>query len=144
PIIFLNYTESIEYLKSKLPGDLRYRQLVGGMSRKMRDEQLADFQSNKVQMFITQLDAGSASIDLHDVHGGHPRVTFISPSYNADKLVQALGRTPRNGGKSDCLQYIVFVDDPVEKRAAQLVQAKLNNMALLNDGDLSGVVRLEK
>ncbi len=141
-VVFLNYTASIAAFKSMLPKDTWYREIVGGMGQKNRDEAIAAFQANKVRLIIVQIAAGSASIDLHDVHGGHPRVSIISPSYSPRELIQAMGRIDRNG-QSDCVQYIVFSSDDVDKRAARLVQGKLNNIALLNDGDLRGVVQLE-
>lgn len=141
-VVFFNYTASIAAFKSMLPKDTWYREIVGGMGAKNRDAAIEAFQSNKVRLIIVQIAAGSASIDLHDVHGGHPRASIINPSYSPRELQQALGRIDRDG-ETDCVQYIVFSSDDVDKRAAKLVQAKLNNIALLNDGDLQGVVKLD-
>jgi hypothetical protein len=129
---------------SQMPKDLRYRKMVGGLSKKDRDQRVADFQSNKAQLFVAQLQAGSASIDLHDLQGDHPRVTYICPNYDAIKLIQALGRAPRNGGKSNVLQNIVFLSTKIEKHLAKNVQAKLNNISLINDGDLTDVVQVKE
>jgi hypothetical protein len=144
PIVFLNYTPSIDAFMSQMPKDLRYRKMVGGLSKKDRDQRVADFQSNKAQLFVAQLQAGSASIDLHDLQGDHPRVTYICPNYDAIKLIQALGRAPRNGGKSNVLQNIVFLSTKIEKHLAKNVQAKLNNISLINDGDLTDVVQVKE
>jgi hypothetical protein len=134
--IFLQFSGSILAMEKLIAKDkeARWRKYVGGMTRKKRDEVIKEFNENKIPILILQGDAGSASIDLHDT---------ISPGYSAIKLIQALGRMDRNGAKSDILQYIVFSSDPVELRAAKLVQGKLNCISLLNDGDLQGVLHLD-
>lgn len=143
PVVFLNYAGSIEFFEELLNADkLKYRKLIGGMSKKQRDLQVGDFQANKVPFFLAQMDAGSEGIDLHDLLGGHPRVSLISPNYNARMLIQAFGRIPRDGSKSDCIQYVYFSTSKVEKRAAKIVQSKLNNISLINDGDLSGAAKV--
>lgn len=144
PAVFLNYAPSIEAFISQLPKDTRYAKLVGGLSPKMRDEVVGRFQSNAAQLIVCQLQAGAASIDLHDLHGGHPRVTYICPNYDAVKLTQALGRCPRNGAKTPVVQNIIFLADAQERHLAANVQAKLNNLALLNDGDLSDVIQVKE
>jgi hypothetical protein len=147
-LVFLNFSESIVAFKDLLAShktykDLWYRELVGGLGKKA-DQVIKDFQTNKVRLLVIQTDAGSESIDLHDTDGNFPRGTVISPGYSARKLIQALGRVDRNGAKSDCIQYIIFTTDKVEKRAAMLVQGKLNNLALLNDGDISRAIQVSK
>lgn len=137
-VIFLNYTESINLAKHLLR-DISHVQLVGGLSKQARDNAIAAFQENLVPLIICQSDAGSASIDLHDVHGGHPRATLLSPHYSAVKVIQALGRTPRDGAKSKSLAFMCFAAGTVEERAAELCQKKIDQISLLNDGDLSAL-----
>jgi hypothetical protein len=112
------------------------------MSSDARKKGLADFQANKAHLLLVQMDSGSDSVDMHDVHGGHPRASLISPGYDARKLQQALGRVDRLNAKTNSIQFIMFGSDPVEKRIARIVQSKLSNMSRLNNGDLSGLVEL--
>lgn len=141
-VVFLSYTWSITLIESLLPKSARYRKLVGGMTRKQRDKQILDFQTDAASIFLVQMDAGSASIDLHDLCG-RPRVSLISPGYSAIKLIQALGRIPRDGTRSASQQFIYFTTEDVDRRAAKLVQAKLDNIQLINDGDLQGGVYIK-
>ena len=76
--------------------------------------------------------------------GEFPRHSIISPSYSAINLVQALGRIHRAEGKTPCIQKIVFAAGTIEERCCQRVQAKLDNLDLLNDGDLIGDVSIWK
>lgn len=140
-VVFLNFTQSIRAFKKMIHRDIWYRELVGGLGKKV-DEVIKDFQTNKVRLLIVQTDAGSESIDLHDLDGNFPRATVISPGYSARKLIQTLGRVDRNGAMSDCVQFIVFTTHAVEKRAANLVQSKLDNLALLNDGDIDRALKV--
>jgi hypothetical protein len=48
-----------------------------------------------------------------------------------------VGRIHRANAKSKSIQRIVFAAGTVEEQACEAVRAKLSNMALLNDGDLS-------
>jgi hypothetical protein len=91
---------------------------------------------------LVNLAAGNAGISLHDLKGGFPRHSIVSPSYSAINLVQALGRIHRAEGKSPCIQKIVFAAGTIEERCCQKVQAKLDNLDMLNDGDLVGDIRI--
>jgi hypothetical protein len=91
---------------------------------------------------IVNLAAGNAGIGLHDLNGNHPRATIISPSYSAINLVQALGRIHRAEGKTPCIQKVMFAAGTIEERCCERVQSKLDNLDLLNDGDLVGDVNI--
>lgn len=141
-VVLLNYTHSISMFIDMLPPQLRYRCFTGTMAANKKKAAHADFQANVVKLFIAQTAAGSTAIDLHDIHGGHPRAMLISPGYKPLELIQALGRTDRLGAKTASLQFIVFSSHKIEKRKAKAVQSKLNALSLLNDGDLADVVEL--
>lgn len=134
-VMFLAFTESIQCVEQLLHKNIRYRKFVGG-GGKQRDAQLADFQSNKASVLIVQLDAGAASVDMHDLDGDHPRATLVSSNYDHRVLIQALGRVDRVQSASKSLQFIVFSHDPIEKRLAALVQSKLDNLSLITDAEM--------
>lgn len=140
--VFLNFHGSIALFDKLMPKDVWRRHFHGQMSSDARKKGLADFQANKAHLLLVQMDSGSDSVDMHDVHGGHPRASLISPGYDARKLQQALGRVDRLNAKTNSIQFIVFGSDSVEKRIARIVQSKLGNMSRLNNGDLSGVPQL--
>jgi len=144
-IVFVCYTATIEAILEGLrekENESGWVLISGGMTALRRDFAVKAFQSNTARICICQIDAGAASIDLDDVDGDHPRAVLISPSYSARQLLQALGRAHRTTTKSKVMQWILFGADTVEERACRLVQHKLNNLSLLNDGDLAGVTRI--
>tara|TARA_Y100000588_G_C13888717_1_gene767717 strand:- start:498 stop:758 length:261 start_codon:yes stop_codon:yes gene_type:complete len=83
------------------------------------------------------IQAGGTGLSLHDEDGGHPRVALISPTFSAVELRQALGRVHRASGKSKSIQKIVFAANTVEDRVAAAVRRKLNNLDMINDGELT-------
>jgi superfamily II DNA or RNA helicase len=143
-IVFLNYSESIRLLDAWL---IKAKEMcvtfVGGMTKREQDDVRGSFQQNLSRVIICQTEAGSASIDLDDTDGQFPRVSLISPGYSARQLIQALGRPHRGPTtRSKVMQWILFAANTVEERACRIVQHKLNNISLLNDGDLAGVIDL--
>jgi hypothetical protein len=81
-------------------------------------------------------DAGGASIDLHDLKGGHQRVSLICPTYNPVHLKQVLGRTRRAGSKTTPIIKLVYAANTIEEKVANAVAMKLDNIEALNRGDL--------
>lgn len=57
-------------------------------------------------------------------------------------MLQALGRIHRAEGKTPCVQKVLFAANTIEEDACRRVQAKLNNLESLNDGDLTFSVRV--
>ena len=93
---------------------------------------------------LANLAAGGQSISLHDLNGKYARAAIINPSYSAVNLLQALGRIHRQGGLTKCLQYLIYASGTREERMCYKVQYKLNNLSILNDGDLVDNMRLFK
>ena len=132
-VIFVNYVDTLNAL-SKI---LKTNTLIYGNQHAIdRDKCIDDFQSNKSRIMIANIKAGNAGISLHDLHGNHPRVSLISPTFSATNLVQVLGRIHRANGKSKSLQRIIFASNTPEDRISKLLSKKLNNLSLLNDGDM--------
>ena len=75
-------------------------------------------------------------ISLHDIHGGHPRISLISPTWSSIELIQALGRINRANAKSPAIQRIIYVNSSIEDKIAEKVKNKLNNVNDINNGDL--------
>ena len=141
-VVFLNFKESlnrfIEEMKGRHPDAENIVSIYGGQSREERDKAIAEFQADRSRIIVSMIQAGGVGISLHDLRGEYPRVSLINPNYNAVQLKQALGRIHRAGAKTKCLQIVVFIADTIEEVACEAVKRKLDNLSLLNDGDLSG------
>jgi len=148
PVIFVNFTETIDAIKKKLNQKKKFENqiafIVGGQSATNRDRDIEMFQNNTKRVMIANLSAGNAGVSLHDLIGNNPRHSIISPSFSAINLIQSLGRIHRANGKSPCIQKIVFAAGTIEEDACYRVQAKINNLDALNDGDLTNGIRVIK
>lgn len=135
-IIFVNYTATLRLIVEAL----NIRCIVnGGQTISERLKCIDLFQSNQERIIICQMRAGGVGINLHDLHGDHPRVTLLNFSDSAANLLQALGRAPRAGAKSPVLQRIIFVANvDYEKDIMRNINRKLTNISVINDGDLEG------
>lgn len=87
-VVFLNYSDSIDALASRMKTNCIY----DGRNESVRQKYIELFQENKEPLLITNLAAAREGLNLGDEHGGHPRLSLISPTYSITKLKQALGR----------------------------------------------------
>ncbi len=142
-IVFLNYSASIEWFCAALTKAKQgHAKIVGGMGHDLEVNRL-EFQLNHVRWIVCQTDAGSASIDLDDTDGKFPRVSLISPNYDAVKFNQVLGRPHRGPTtRSKVMQWVLFAAGTIEERVGRIVQQKLNNFSIVNDGDLKAAPQI--
>lgn len=132
-VIFVNFTQTLEKLAELLHTSCL---VYGGQTEDVRQANIKSFQNNIDKVIILNIKAGSVGLSLHDIKGGHPRVSLISPTYNSIDLVQALGRVHRAGGKTRSLQRIIYVANTVEHRIADKLKKKLSNINSINNGDV--------
>lgn len=130
--IFVNYTGTLEYLCYHMKIDCIIK---GGQTMEDRDVMIKDFQDNKKKVIIIMQQAGGVGISLHDIHGNHPRMSIISPSWSGYETRQTLGRIHRAGSKTPAIQKLVYVAQTYEEEIAKLIQEKLRTIDALNDGD---------
>lgn len=124
----------------ELGKDLKCTDLLhGDIDQNRRDKIISDFQNNKIKLLIAISTVGGQSISLHDIHGGHPRVSIISPSFSSTDLLQILGRIHRAGSKSKALQRIVFCANTCEEHICKNINEKLKFTQSLNNSDLVGI-----
>lgn len=143
--IFVNFIETLDYLHKKFSTKMKATKtrpanisiVKGGQTVRERQRNIDLFQNNTNHLILLTMQSGRESISLHDQHGGHPRVSLISPSWSAQDLVQALGRIHRAEGKTTCLQYLVYCNGTIEDRICEIIQRKIETINLINDGDLS-------
>jgi len=141
-VIFVNYLATLEYLCHQLKAECVIR---GGQTIEERNYMIEQFQQNKKNIIIVMIQAGGVGISLHDIHGGHPRMSIISPPWSGQDLKQALGRIHRAGSKTPAIQKIVYVAQTYEEQMCQLIKSKLTNIDAINDGILDDVnIKLEE
>lgn len=133
-VVFVNFVETRKLLCQKLKTTCA---VYGGQSSDERQKNIEHFQNNTERVIIAATQAAGEGISLHDLSGTYPRLSLISPTYNAVHLRQCLGRVHRAGAKSKSIQKILFAAGTIEEEVCKVVQAKLNNIDLINDGDLS-------
>jgi superfamily II DNA or RNA helicase len=140
--VFLNFTDTLEGLGSRLAknknfkeGDIVY--IRGGQTANAREEAIASFQANKAKVIICNIGAGGVGVSLHDLEGGHERVSIITLPQQPAQFVQALGRIHRADGKTPCVQYVIFCAGTIEESIAARLRMKIGNLEALTEGDVS-------
>jgi superfamily II DNA or RNA helicase len=134
-VVFVNFRETLRYLAEMLST----KSLIFGDQERYkisRERVMEDFQSNREKIVLCMVDAGGQSLDLHDLEGGHRRISLICPTYNPVALQQVLGRTYRAGSRTIPIMKLVYAAGTIEEKVAETVNRKLDNIAALNDGDL--------
>mgnify|MGYP003108690992 CR=1 FL=1 len=130
--IFLNYTASIEELSSLLKCDY----INGEVPQLVRNNLIKEFQDDKSHCLVLNSATGGTGISLHDTHGERPRVSLISPSFNAKEFSQVLGRIHRNGAKTDALQKVLLADGSIEEYVMQAINRKMKNMDAIHHSQI--------
>lgn len=131
-VVFLNFRASMNALFDRLPGTHSVSTIHGDQTAKERQEEIDMFQADMNTIMVAQLSAGGVGVNLHDKHGGRPRRSFISPSYDAKEVVQALGRIDRAGSKSDTVQRVLFAANTIEEEVAKALRKKIKNLEILH------------
>jgi hypothetical protein len=135
--IFVNFTDTLWAIANKLKTECTiWGGNKMGKRRDERQENIDRFQANIEPYIVCNMRAGGVSISLHDLIGGHPRRSLISPNYSAYDMLQVLGRPHRANGKSTSYQDIVFAAGTIEEKVCNRVREKMRNLATINDGDL--------
>lgn len=139
-VIFTSFRYSLTWLGSTLGGDSKISLIWGEQTHAERERNVRNFQTNATRICIAQVGAGGVGVDLHDVTGKWPREALICPTFSVVELRQALGRVHRATALTPSLQRIVYLANTVEEKICRVVKAKLDNLDLLNDGDVHNVI----
>jgi len=141
PVVFINFRETLQAIEKRLDNSKysgKIAKIVGGQTKKQRDDEIEYFQSDTKRICLVMIAAGAAGVSLHDLNGKHPRHTLINPSFSAINILQSLGRCHRANGKTPVIQRFFFANGvTIEERMRQRVDLRLTNLDSLNDGDLS-------
>lgn len=135
--VFLNFKRSIETFKDRIDkAKIPHATINGDTKQKDRISNIDAFQRNRIHCLISQSQTVKEGIDLHDLYG-RQRVSLISVGWDSTQLKQILGRIHRAGAVSPALQRLCFSDkSKVHRRIKKQVDKKLENITILNDGDL--------
>jgi superfamily II DNA or RNA helicase len=132
-VIFVNFRETINALSKRLKTKCI---IDGAYIGEDRERNINAFQEDKERVIICNIKAGGVGISLHDMNGKYNRISLISPTYSAIDLIQVFGRIHRNGAKSKAIQKIILCAGTKEEEIAEKVSKKINNIKVINDGDL--------
>lgn len=132
--VFVNFTDTLNAITARLNTTCVFD---GKTPDKIRDRNVELFQEDKERVILINIQSGGAGLSLHDLNGKFPRMSIISPTWSPVLIRQALGRIWRDDAKTKSIQRIVCVANTVEEEVCRNVQQKLNNLDLLNDGDLA-------
>ena len=135
-VIFCNFRNSLDSLLSNFKS---CSVIWGNQTTEEREQMISDFQGDKTNVMLCQIQSGGVGVSLHDENGIRPRSSLICPTYSAIDLKQALGRIHRAGAKSKAVQRIIFAADSIEETVMKKVKAKLKNIETLNDGDIETI-----
>jgi superfamily II DNA or RNA helicase len=131
--IFVNFSQTIKTLAKELNTKCI---IWGDQTIEERSKNIQDFSDDLQKVIICSSKSGGVGISLHDIHGNYPRVSIISPSFSAQDIIQVLGRIHRANTKTACRQRIIFCKDTIEESICENMKVKIQNIAMLNDGDL--------
>jgi len=131
--IFFNYTSTLlQYCSHYNINCIIY----GDQTTEERNKNISDFTNDKQRIIVCNIKAGGVGLSLHDTKGQYPRKSLISPTWSAQDLLQVLGRIYRANSKTNCEQRILFCSDTYEEMVSNAIQSKIENISLLNDGDI--------
>jgi len=134
--LFVNFRDSLQRLCSHRWG-FPIARIDGEQTSDERETERMRFQTDYARVIAVMIQAGGHALSLHDVRGEFPRLGLHSPGWSARELLQALGRLPRAGAKSNVIQRILFAAGTIEDRMRKRTMSKAHDITTLNDGDLS-------
>lgn len=133
--IFVNYRDTMDQIAEHLKTNCM---VFGGQTIEERDTHIKNFQNNKEKVIILMIQAGGVGLSLHDIHGGHQRMSIISPTWSGQDMKQVFGRIHRAGSKTPAIQKIVYVAKTYEDEICKIIKNKIKTIDAINNGDLAG------
>jgi hypothetical protein len=131
-VVFMNFTKSLH----EVSGLLECEYIDGSIAADARNDIIDKFQRDETHCLALNAATGGTGISLHDTVGERPRLSLISPSFNAKEFSQVLGRIHRNGAKSDALQKVLLSDGSIEEYVMEAISKKLHHMNLIHNSQI--------
>lgn len=120
-VVFVNFSDTVKALTAAFPDSPT---VVGGQSAEVREAGVQSFQSNRKRLIICNTAAGGVGVSLHDEHGGHPRLSLISPTFDEKAYIQTLGRIHRATAQSPATQRILVASETIEEKVVDAMEKK--------------------
>lgn len=134
-VVFCNYSATLDALAEQCSTkNIPFRFIRGDQTPAERAAAIDLFQADKLDVILANIQAGGVGVSLHSL-AKTPQISLVCPTFNAVDLRQALGRVHRDGG-GPSIQHLIYFRGTIEERVASSVQAKLDRLDLLNDGEL--------
>lgn len=130
-VVFLNFKESLHEFSVSVGCDY----IDGSTPQETRNDLIEAFQRDEINILAVNAATGGTGISLHDTHGNRPRLSLISPSFNAKEFAQVIGRIHRNGAKSDALQRVLLSHGSIEEYVMKAIDRKLTNMKTIHESE---------
>lgn len=138
-VIFVNFTEPLEMLRDELRGHFGFGKVGFISGANKGDERLRfihQMQRNELDVLVVNSQAGSESMNAHDLSGQVERTALINPVQSGRVFKQLIGRVHRQGGAKS-LQLIPLFKGTDEEPVGNRMRQKAFNVDLLNDGDFA-------
>jgi superfamily II DNA or RNA helicase len=128
--VFVNFVDTVKTLSGAFMPECSV--IVGGQSAEERERNVQAFQRNENRIVICNIAAGGAGVSLHDVEGGHPRLSLVSPTFDVKSYIQTLGRIHRVGAKTPATQKILIASGTIEEKILKAMEQKRIAMETLH------------
>lgn len=129
-IIACSFRDTLEACRAMLlnagyPVD-EIAEIKGGQSKSGRQRNIDEFQEDKRHIMLMMFSAGGAGLSLHHYKefNKRPREVYLPPVWNAEEMVQVLGRAHRINSSSTTYQYIMWYAGTIEEDVAEKVKKK--------------------
>lgn len=134
-VVFCNFRDTLARVTEKFgcPG------IYGGQPGDERTRAVTGFgRPGGHNVLACMSQAGGCGLDgLQDHRGDGIRVGHVIPGWSAVDFRQLLGRLHRANSKSHCIYKVLTASRTIQERVHRKLKRKLENIDLINDGDLS-------
>jgi superfamily II DNA or RNA helicase len=127
--VFVSFVDTVKALAAAFPDASC---VVGGQSATVRENNVQRFQTNQTRVILCNIAAGGVGVSLHDEHGGHPRMSLISPTFNEKEYIQTLGRIHRANAKSPAIQRVLVASKTIEEKIIDSMEKKRHSLETLH------------
>ncbi len=104
--------------------------IMGGQSSTERQRNIDAFQSDENHIMLLMFQAGGAGLSLHQYKpvNKRPRYAVLPPVWNAEEMVQVLGRAHRCNSDSTTHQIIVWYAETIEEQVSHKLKSKMSSL----------------
>lgn len=134
-IIACRFNDTLRVIRNILIKRYGYKEtqisvVVGGQPAQERQRNIDAFQSDDNHVMLLMFQAGGAGLSLHQYEGCNkrPRHAILPPVWNAEEMVQVLGRAHRCNSDSTTHQWVVWYRRTIEEQVANKLKRKLASM----------------